>query len=318
MCGGGVWFKGQERLLVGENEGSEKETLMDSLTNNLVLAPDAAIDLQVHTAYSDGTWGPEQLIDHLVSEGFALAAITDHDRADIAPMLQQVAAARQFPLLVAVEMTTSWRGEMTDVLCYGFDFNDSPLHDLSLDVARRQRDNSRQIYDNLVAKGYTFDEIDGQPPDDLLALLELPSAQHPHAMVAFVKKHGHGDENTSAGRLALDAGLAFITTDIDVVVDAAHRSGAVCLIAHPGRGDGFPRFDAAMLDQLRGEVLIDGIEVYYPLHTPEQTALYRDYAAQHDLLTSAGSDSHGPDKPPIKYPAGDSRKLLERLGIQVQ
>jgi 3',5'-nucleoside bisphosphate phosphatase len=291
---------------------------VESLTNNLVLAPDAAIDLQLHTVYSDGTWQPEQLIDHLVREGFGLAAITDHDRADIAPMLQELAATKHFPLLVAVEMTTSWRGEMTDVLCYGFDLDNSPLHTLSLDVARRQRDNSQQVYDNLVQKGFGFGEVDGQPPDDLRTLLELPSAQHPHAMVAFVKKHGHGDENTSAGRLALDAGLAFITTDIDVVVDAAHRSGAVCLIAHPGRGDGFPRFDADMLDQLRADVPIDGIEVYYPLHTPEQTALYRDYAAQHDLLTSAGSDSHGPDKLPIKYPAGDSRKLLERLGVHMQ
>lgn len=69
---------------------------MKPLTFPIVLATDAAIDLQMHTIYSDGTWTPEQLIDYLVSEQFGLAAITDHDRVDTAASLQQLAAQRQF------------------------------------------------------------------------------------------------------------------------------------------------------------------------------------------------------------------------------
>jgi predicted metal-dependent phosphoesterase TrpH len=75
----------------------------------------------MHTIFSDGTWTPEQLIDYLVSEQFGLGAITDHDRVDTASELQQLAAEKQLPLLTAVEMSTSWRDEPTDVLCYGFD-----------------------------------------------------------------------------------------------------------------------------------------------------------------------------------------------------
>ena len=77
-------------------------------------------------------------------------------------------------------------------------------------------------------------------------------------------------------------------------------------------------YDVLLLDQLRQEVPIDGLEVYYPVHTPAQTAMYREYAQRHHLLTSAGSDSHGPDKPPIKYRAELSRGLLERVGIQIE
>ena len=47
-------------------------------------------------------------------------------------------------------------------------------------------------------------------------------------------------------------------------------------------------------------------------------AMYLEYAHEHHLLTSSGSDSHGPDKKPIKYPAELSRNLLERVGIQVK
>jgi hypothetical protein len=77
-------------------------------------------------------------------------------------------------------------------------------------------------------------------------------------------------------------------------------------------------YDVQLLDQLRQEVPIDGLEVYYPVHTPAQTEIYREYAQRHHLLTSAGSDSHGLDKPPIKYRAELSRGLLERVGIQIE
>jgi hypothetical protein len=73
-----------------------------------------------------------------------------------------------------------------------------------------------------------------------------------------------------------------------------------------------------LLNQLRQEVPIDGLEVYYPVHTPAQTAMYLNYAQKHNLLVSSGSDSHRPDKPPIKYRADLSRNLLERVGIQIK
>jgi 3',5'-nucleoside bisphosphate phosphatase len=284
-------------------------------TTHLVLAPNAVVDLQTHTVYSDGTWTPHQLLDYLASEGFGLAAITDHDRVDTAAALQGLALEKHMPLLVAVEMSTSWRGEPTDLLCYGFDPEKSALGDMAQDIMRRQQENTLEILDNLRRKGITlFDE----QPDDVKAVLETPSAQQVHSLVALLKKHGYGTPEMSVGKMVLEAGFAFATHDLAAVVEAAHQSGAVCLIAHPGRGDGYTRFDANLLDELRREIPIDGLEVYYPAHTPEQAALYLDYARKHHLLTSSGSDSHAPDKKPIKYRAELSRGLLERVGIQVR
>ena len=45
--------------------------------------------------------------------------------------------------------------------------------------------------------------------------------------------------------------------------------------------------------------------------------MYRAYAQRNHLLISAGSESHNPDKPPIKYQAALCRDLLERVGIQI-
>src|ERR1700693_910392 len=245
-----------------------KEKILEALTPHFVRAPDAAIDLQMHTIYSDGAWTPEQLIEYLVSERFGLVAITDHDRVDTVTSLQQLAAEKQLPLLAAVEMSTSWKGELTDVLCYGFDPEQNVLHDVAQDIAHRQRENTREVYENFRKIGYTFPN-----PHELHALLEKPSAQQPHELVALLKKQGYGTGEPSAGKLITDAGFFWATNDIATVVDAAHRSGAVCLIAHPGRGEGYTCYDARLLDKLRRQVPIDGFEVYYPAHTPEQLAM---------------------------------------------
>jgi 3',5'-nucleoside bisphosphate phosphatase len=274
------------------------------------LAADAAIDLQIHTIHSDGAWMPEALLDYLVQEQFGLAAITDHDRPDTAVAIQQLALARGLPVLVAVEMTAAWRGQMTDLLCFGFDPVPGPLHELAQDVWRRQQENTREVYETLQRQGYALP----QAPAALSDILAKPSARQPPELVALLKQQGHGP---AAGKIVFAAGCTFATNDLAEVVAAAHQSGGVCLIAHPGRTDGFVTYDAQLLDEVRQETLIDGLEVYYPRHTPAQTAMYEAYARQHGLLISSGSDSHSPDQPPIKYRAELSRALLERVGIRV-
>lgn len=264
-----------------------------------------------------------------MQEQFRLAAITDHDRPDTAVALQQLAQEKRQPVLVGVEMTTLWQDEMTDqrrdelsglfemtdLLCFGFDPGRNALNDLARDLWRRQRENTQEVYDNLLRQGYRFPE----PPDALEAILEKPNPEQPHALAALLKKNGYGGAGgPSVGKVVLDAGCTYAMNDLAAVVDAAHRDGGVCLLAHPGHKDGFVTYDVGLLDKLRQEIPIDGLEVYHPKHTPEQIEMYREYAQRHHLLISAGSDSHGPDKPPIKYKAELCQGLLERVGIQVK
>jgi 3',5'-nucleoside bisphosphate phosphatase len=276
---------------------------------NLILSPDAAIDLQLHTVCSDGTWTAEALLDHLIAAGFSLAAITDHDRTDTQVDLQKCAAEKEFPLLVAVEMSSLWKGQLTDFLCYGFDPGKSPLDALAQDTTCRQHDNTRQVFEHLRGEGYLFQDA------TLEEMMAKPAAQQLPALLALVTAHLINDQ--PVGKTLLDAGFAYMTQPPTAIVEAAHQSGGICMLAHPGRSDGFICYDRDLLEELRAEAAIDGIEAHYPLHTPEQTALYLDYAAQYDLLVSAGSDSHHPEKPPLKYSANLSRDFLERLGIRV-
>jgi len=286
---------------------------LECLTTHLTLPPDAPIDLHMHTNYSDGRWSAEQLIDYLVNEGFALVSVTDHDRVDMVAHIQELAGKKHLPVLSGVEMSVEWNGKMGHVLCYGFDPEHQYLIEVTETVVRRQLENTNEVYDELLRGGHSFPR-----QEEVLAgnggQLRLPADN-----IALLQAHGYARDWQTGLRMIREAGFRSIMADMTITIDAAHRSGAVCLIAHPGRREsGFTFYDTALLDELRAEVPLDGVEVYHPYHSPEMIETYLQYVRKHNLLLSTGSDSHDhPGRMPIKYRAEISRDLLERVGIRI-
>ncbi len=286
---------------------------MEHLTTHLTLAPAASIDLHMHTTYSDGRWPAQQLIDYLVTEGFDLVSVTDHDRVDTVAFLQELAAKQHLPVLAGVEMSTAWQGHMGHVLCYGFDPQQNDLSDITQVVVDRQLENTHHVYDELRRNGYAF------PRQDEVLADTGGTLRRPADNGRLLREHGYAPDWQTALQMMREAGFRSILADMAMTVDAAHRSGAVCLIAHPGRKErGFTFYDIPLLDAVRAEVPLDGIEVYHPYHSPDMVTTYLDYVHTHHLLLSTGSDSHGmPGRMPTKHRAEISRELLERVGIQI-
>jgi predicted metal-dependent phosphoesterase TrpH len=267
----------------------------------------------MHTTFSDGRWPAEQLLDYLVSEGFDLVAITDHDRVDTMPTIQQCAIQKHLPVLVGVEMTTQWNGIMGDVLCYGFDPDTPELREVADEVVRRQLENTLAVYDELRRKGYEF-------PNQAQVLQESGGELRlPRDNILLLRAHGYAADWHAALKILNESGFVSVKADMARTVDAVHRDGGVALIAHPGRRErGFTFYDPELLDRVRAEVPLDGIEVMHPSHSSEVTESLLGYAQKHHLLMSTGSDSHSiPQRMPKKYRAELSRALLERVGIQV-
>jgi 3',5'-nucleoside bisphosphate phosphatase len=287
---------------------------LSRLTTQLTLAPDASIDLHMHTTYSDGRWPAQQLIDHLVSEGYDCVSVTDHDRVDMVASIQQLAAEKNLPVLAGVEMSTEWKGKMGHVLCYGFDPEDNFLRETTESVVRLQLENTHAVHDELLQRGYAF------PREEEVLAENGGKLRRPGDNGRLLREHGYAGDWQTALKIIREAGFRSIMADMAETVDAAHRSGAVCLIAHPGRREqNFTFYDTPLLDELRADVPIDGIEVYHPYHSPEIVKAYLDYVRKHNLLLSTGSDSHCiPGRMPIKHRAAISQAMLERVGVHIK
>ena len=286
---------------------------ISSNTASITLTPDASVDLHMHTTYSDGRWPAQQLIDFLATEGFQLVAVTDHDRVDKITEIQSLAADKRLPVLAGVEMSTNWNGKMGHMLCYGFDPQRNELSYLTEKIVRLQLENTQAVNEELQRKGYPF------PRQEELLKENEGKLRRPSDNALLLREHGYAPSWQTAMQMITEAGFTSIKADMAETVDAVHRSGGVCLIAHPGRREsGFTFYDPALLDQLRSEIPIDGIEIYHPYHNKETIATYLAYVEKHNLLFSTGSDSHStPGRMPIKHRAEVSRKLLERLGVTI-
>ena len=100
------------------------------------------------------------------------------------------------------------------------------------------------------------------------------------------------------------------------IIDVAHALGGVAVLAHPGRSKGIYAIPATAAELAAlAERGLDGVEVYYPAHTAEQRAFYREQAERHGLLITGGSDSHHPSQPLAQWPAKWCAAFLERMGV---
>ena len=278
------------------------------------LRADDPVDLQIHSIYSDGQWWPDELFTHLAARGFRAVAITDHDTLEHVESLRVLGARHGVHVVPGTELTTEWRGHPAHLLCYAGQLAGDALAAVAGDTARRQQENTLAVHDELVRRGFTFPRRETVLADQGGALLR------PVDNARLLLAHGLAGDMGAALAMIRDAGYRQALAPLDRAIAVAHASGAVAILAHPGRGGGeIFRFAPPLIEDMLADVPLDGIEVYYPIHSNEQTAAYAALARRRNLLVGAGSDSHGPQQRlPVAYPARSVAALLARCGVQVR
>jgi 3',5'-nucleoside bisphosphate phosphatase len=275
------------------------------------------VDLHLHTLASDGFWTPEALIGHLAERGFRVAAVCDHDTQRSVAEAMRRGAERGVRVVPGVEVTTRWADRQWHLLVYGIapDREDEAAAPFRAVLAELDAELQR-----LAADARARLEGSGRA---LPSLPELAAGRPmwPFHVLSAAIKEGHVKNLKEAAELVTSLGGGFSADQpLARVVDAAHRAGGLCLVAHPGRSDSVGVMTEADLDAMLAEVPIDGLEAHYRSYSDAQTALYRDLAARRGLLVSCGSDSHAPNMPvdPRPWRAAWCAELLARLGIAVE
>ena len=257
---------------------------------------DVKKDLHIHTCYSDGELTPQQVVDRWRGEGYKIIAITDHDGIEGSMIGMDYALGMDITFIPGVEFDSEDAlGREIHILGYGYDYHNDKLRSTLLEMILRRARRNDQLMAALNSMGYEI------TLDDIGEINEGRYVGKP-TFATILSKKGYIDNPQDAFKsIFRDDSIRKVQKQTDAskdIIDLIHEAGGLAFFAHPMEqrhlGEPFEEFRPrlyALLERMK-EYGVDGIEVYHPSASEEQSELLREYAEKNGLLMSRGSDFH--------------------------
>lgn len=249
-------------------------------------------DLHSHTLRSDGVLTPAELVQRAADKGVDVLALTDHDVTDGLAEAMVAADEAGIELIPGVEISVTWRGRTIHVVGLAIDPEDETLaHGLAgLRAIRAER--GREIGERLQKAGVDQAYIGARG----YAHGEILSRTH---FARFLVEAGYAPDINKAFKKYLLKGkrghVRSEWTSLEDCLDWIRGAGGSAVIAHPARY----KMGAGTMRQLLGEFREaggEGIEVVTGNYNADEVERFARLAQKFDLLSSCGSDFHGPDQ----------------------
>lgn len=246
------------------------------------------VDLHTHSSASDGQYPPAQLVEKAKKAGVELLALTDHDTINGLDEAVRAGAALGLPVLRGVELGASEDRHM-HILGLGLRPDCTRLTELCGRLKASRDERKYRIVNFLAEKGIRIDleEVEALAGSDVIARPHFARVMLRHGYVSSIQeafdRYLDTDEYQKIERFKAGAAEC---------IDVIHQGGGRAVLAHP--------YQLGFSDEKLEETLrwlkdsgLDGLECWYPRHTPEMVRHYLDLAARFALHVSAGSDFHG-------------------------
>ncbi len=253
-------------------------------------------DFHTHSAASDGTLAPAELVSRAREAGVKRLALTDHDTLAGLPAASDAARVVGLELVPGVEISVSWQGHTVHLVGLNVDPADPTLlkglRDLLDYRAWRAEEIGRRLERDGIPGGYEGART--------FAKGELVGRTH---FARFLVQQGHARDLREVFRKFLVKGkpghVPGRWAELESALGWIHGAGGVAVIAHPARY----RMTRSKLRRLLGEFRELGgeaLEVVSGSHSVDDCFLMARHARDFGLAASAGSDYHGPENPWIQ------------------
>ena len=244
-------------------------------------------DLHLHTYFSDGTYGPEELAAHAEKHGLKAVALTDHDTMEGCERAATACRERGIEFIPASELTA----ELNDVELHliGY-FLDAANEKLRRELAVFQQVRQQRIHE-MAARLRRI----GIPlqAETVFTLANCRAPGRPHVARALVQEKLCGSLDEAFERFLKKGKPAWVPKfkmSALQAIELIHQAGGLAVMAHPGLN----RTDEVIPALVKAG--LDGIECFHTKHSTAVTEHYLQIAEKYYLLVSGGSDCHGMSK----------------------
>ena len=237
-------------------------------------------DLHTHTIFSDGSYSPEELVAMAKNIGLVYFAITDHDTVDGVKYLYEngIYPDRGIKIIPGVEFSAENAENDIHIVGYNIDIYNGALSDMINEISEARWTRFSEIIKILQNQNYNIREAD---------VLQVAGASR---SIGRVVKKGEFKTVREAFEKMLGKGkIAYAPRyfpTIEEIVEVIHQAGGQAVLAHPKLVE-----NDSLVENICQKV--DGIEVFYPNHQPQDIQLYLSFAEKYNLLIVGGSDFHG-------------------------
>ena len=250
------------------------------------------IDLHSHSTASDGTLRPRDVVRLAKESGLSTLALTDHDTVDGIAEAREEAARVGVELVNGIEVSSAFpRPGTMHLLGYGFDVAHPSMQRLLKVIGEARAERAALIIGRLKRLGVDLSVEEVRQ--------ETGGLGRPHLAKMLVKK-GHVISRNEAFRKYLGGGGAAWVDNLplmsDGVIPLIREAGGIVSLAHPFQ---LRRQTFAQLEAVVRELAEQGMEAVETIHASHDTDMVHRLTRMADrlgLLTTGGSDYHGPEK----------------------
>ncbi len=244
-------------------------------------------DLHCHTKLSDSSMGIDDLIVLAQKKGINTIAITDRDCQAGTVRAKIIGERRGITVIPGVEISAydSKRERYVEILAYLCDSPDRLEGLCHRNVVSRKK--ASQIMTLKVAHKYPI-----TPELVLKCATGSTAVFEQHIMHALLEcgltDRIYGDiyNELFSPESKENVLIKIPYPEASEVIDAIHEAGGIAVLARAGG-------KSELTDELVKNSGLDGIEVWHPENTPEQTAELIEYAKANGILCIGGSDFKG-------------------------
>lgn len=270
-------------------------------------------DFHIHSQFSDGTYSIEDILRVSQEEGLTSIALTDHDTVSGLKEILEKSSSSEIIVVPGIELSSVYEGEDVHILGLGIDFNNGELLSALEYFQEKRRERLLKIIECLQEAGFELNENDFS---DFNFHSESIGRVH---VAEVLKRKGFVSSVSEAFELWLSRKSPcfkekFIVTPFEQI-KLIERASGLPVLAHPGDYSK----KVPLVEMVKAG--LKGIEAFHPDHKSEQIKAFLDFAEEHSLVVTGGSDAHGPGSERgynigfIKLPDSYEKRVLEVLGL---